>query len=373
MTHKQINTLEYSAQLADKQARLTEKLSPFMTAQHTPPLEVFASPVKHYRMRAEFRVWHEGDDLYYIMFDPDTREKIRIDQFLPGAQLINQLMTALIDAIKDQPQLRTKLFQVDFLTTTTQQAIISLLYHRQLDEQWEQSARQLQQQLTTQLSLHSLNIIGRARKQKRVLGSDAVTERVSVNGHDYDFLQVENSFTQPNAAINQQMIGWAQAAVGDNEDDLLELYCGNGNFTLPLASQFGRVLATEISKSSVAAARHNADINAIDNVTVVRMSAEEFSAAMNGELTSRRAQEANIHDFDCRTVLVDPPRAGLDPDTLALVQQYDNILYISCNPDTLCANLAVLTQTHQLTKAALFDQFPYTEHMEAGVYLTRRR
>jgi tRNA (uracil-5-)-methyltransferase len=152
----------------------------------------------------------------------------------------------------------------------------------------------------------------------------------------------------------------------------LELYCGNGNFSLPLAQNFRRVLATEISKTSVASARYNCTLNGIDNVTIVRMSAEDFSAVLQGEKDSVRAKEAGVAEFDCRTILVDPPRAGLDNDTLALVQQYPAIIYISCNPLSLAANLQQLVSTHQVMAVALFDQFPYTHHMEAGVILKRR-
>jgi len=55
-----------------------------------------------------------------------------------------------------------------------------------------------------------------------------------------------------------------------------------------------------------------------------------------------------------------------------MVQAYPRILYISCNPTTLCENLATLSATHEITRLALFDQFPYTHHMECGVLLTRR-
>jgi len=57
---------------------------------------------------------------------------------------------------------------------------------------------------------------------------------------------------------------------------------------------------------------------------------------------------------------------------LALVQGYERILYISCNPETLKDNLQLLNETHKVTRFALFDQFPYTEHMETGVLLERR-
>lgn len=365
MTYRRIDTSEYPQQLANKVETLTERLSPFTTDA----IEVFESPTSHYRMRAEFRVWHEGDDLYYIMFNPDTRERIRMDEFVPGSQLINTLMQTLIAKLKPNTILRHKLFQVDFLTTTTNEAIISLLYHRSLDDTWEAEAEQLRSSLS---AIADVDIIGRARKQKRVLYKESVTEQVIVDGKRYWSLQTENSFTQPNAAINQKMIHWAKQQAGNNSDDLLELYCGNGNFTLPLSEHFTRVLATEISKSSVAAARKNAELNAIDNVTVVRMSAEEFSAALRGELQSRRATEADIHSFNCNTVLVDPPRAGLDKDTLQLVSRYQKIIYVSCNPTTLVENIRGLSDSHSVTAAALFDQFPYTDHIETGVVLERK-
>ncbi|MGM0907426.1 MAG: tRNA (uridine(54)-C5)-methyltransferase TrmA [Pseudomonadota bacterium] len=364
MTYKRIDTSEYPQQLAQKADRVREMFRPFRINE----IEVFESPASHYRMRAEFRVWHEGDDLYYIMFNPETREKIRMDEFMPGSRLINELMKELIGLLRPNDVLRRKLFQVDFLTTTTGEAVISLLYHRPLDNEWEQEAVQLREALN---SIAKVEVIGRARKQKRVLYKESVTEEVKVDGKTYLSLQTENSFTQPNAIINQKMISWAKHHSGRNSDDLLELYCGNGNFTLPLAENFNRVLATEISKSSVAAARENAELNDINNVTVVRMSAEEFSAALSGELESKRAADADIHNFDCKTVLVDPPRAGLDKDTLKLVSQYQRIIYISCNPSTLIDNIKAISATHKVTAAAMFDQFPYTDHIETGVVLEK--
>lgn len=370
MAHTMTNPAIYQQQLDDKAQLLATMLAPF----YNRTLDIFPSPPEFYRMRAEFRVWHEGDDLYYIMFDQETREKIRIDTFPVASRMINQLMPALLDYVRSRPTLRNKLFQVEFLTTTTNQALISLLYHRQLDDDWERSAEELRDHLN---QFGDIDIIGRARKQKVCLAKDWVTETLTIDGRSFQFQQVENSFTQPNAAVNQHMISWALAATGDDgtnkQSDLLELYCGNGNFSLPLAQNFRQVLATEISKTSVNSARYNCTLNNIDNVTVVRMSAEDFSAVMAGEKQSRRAEEANLERFDCKTVLVDPPRAGLDDDTVELVRHYETIVYISCNPETLVANLSALALTHEVTKAALFDQFPYTHHMEAGVILKRKR
>lgn len=357
---------DYDRQLADKQQQLQARLAAF----DAPALEVFASTPNHYRMRAEFRVWHEGDDLYYIMFDQATKQRYRVDQFPAGSTLINALMTRLLDGVRPEQPLRHKLFQVDFLTTQSGEALISLLYHKRLDAHWQAAARALRETLRNEG--WQVELIGRALKQKIVLDRDYVTERLQVGERTLSYRQVENSFTQPNAMMNEQMLGWACDVSRDTGGDLLELYCGNGNFSLALAPQFRQVLATEIAKSSVDSAQHNIAINQVDNVRILRMSAEEFTQALRSTRTFQRLDGVDLASYDCRTILVDPPRAGLDPATLNLVQEYEFILYISCNPDTLCDNLAQLTQTHRIARCALFDQFPFTHHMESGVWLQRR-
>lgn len=355
---------QYQQQLDNKVAKLTELLQPF----NAPQLSVFPSPPQHYRMRAEFRVWHQDDDMYYIMFDSETREKYRVDQLPAANQLINQLMPEVLSFVKDKPSLRQRLFQVDFLTATTNQAVISLLYHRQLDDEWVQAATELESYLC---QYAKVQVIGRARKQKVVLSGEAVIESLQVLDKHYQFEQVENSFTQPNAAINEAMLSWAKQITSAFSGDLLELYCGNGNFSLPLADNFKRVLATEISKTSVRSAERNIDLNAIENVTVVRLAAEEITQAIQGVREFRRLEGVDLTTYDCQTVLVDPPRAGLDAATLDMISQYQNIVYISCNPTTLADNLRHLTRTHTIDKAALFDQFPFTPHTEAGVLLRK--
>ncbi|MFQ1022955.1 tRNA (uridine(54)-C5)-methyltransferase TrmA [Avibacterium paragallinarum] len=362
----QYNPDHYSQQLEKKQQKLTALLSPF----NAPTLEVFDSPALHYRMRAEFRIWHQGSDFYHIMFDPQTRKPYRIDDFPIASRLINQMMQRILPLLKAEPALSHRLFQIDYLSTLSNKIIVSLLYHKTLDEQWQQAAQQLRQNLQQQG--FDVQLIGRASKQKICLEQDYVDEILPVNGKNYTYRQVENSFTQPNAAVNCKMLQWAMDCTQNSQGDLLELYCGNGNFSIALAQNFRNVLATEIAKPSVAAAQFNIQANHIDNLQIIRMSAEEFTQAMNGVREFNRLKGINLREYECNTIFVDPPRAGLDPDTVKLVQQYDRILYISCNPHTLCDNLTSLCQTHRIERAALFDQFPYTEHMEAGVWLQRK-
>ncbi|WED21736.1 tRNA (uridine(54)-C5)-methyltransferase TrmA [Vibrio sp. JC009] len=369
MATPEINPQTYTEQLEEKKQRLSGMFSQY----NVPELEVFESPEKHYRMRAEFRVWHEGDDLYYVMFNQETREKYRVDQFPAASKLINDLMPVLMESMKANDTLRRKLFQVDFLSTLSGEILVSLLYHRQLDDAWTEEAKTLKSKLNDEG--FNLNIIGRARKMKIVLDRDYVVERLNVNGDTYIYQQVENSFTQPNGEVAQKMLEWAIDCTQESSGDLLELYCGNGNFSLALAQNFERVLATELAKPSVQSAQYNIAANKIDNVQIIRMSAEEFTEAMEGKREFRRLKDqgVDLKSYNCNTIFVDPPRAGMDVDTCKMVQGYERILYISCNPETLKENLDILGETHDVTRFALFDQFPYTHHMEAGVLLERRK
>jgi len=366
MTPEHLPTEQYEALLAEKVVRLQSMMAPFTA--HVP--EVFRSPVSHYRMRAEFRIWHEGDDLYHIIFDQQSKKPIRVNSFPAASELINQLMTTMLDGVRDTRVLRHKLFQIDYLTTMSNQAVVSMLYHKALDDEWTREATALRDALRAQnINVH---IIGRATKTKIALAQDYVDERLPVAGKEMVYRQVENSFTQPNAAMNIQMLEWAIESTKASRGDLLELYCGNGNFSLALARNFNRVLATEIAKPSVAAAQYNIAANHIDNVQIIRMAAEEFTQAMNGVREFNRLQGIDLKSYQCETIFVDPPRSGLDSETGKMVQAYPRILYISCNPETLCQNLQTLSQTHNVTRLALFDQFPYTHHMECGVLLTRK-
>ena len=361
--------MSYQIQLNEKIGRINALLAPFSA----PKLIVFPSPERYYRMRAEFRIWHEGDTISYAMFErgqkASTSSLIQLSTFPTAHQSINDLMPILLAKLAGNPVLKNRLYQCEFLSTLSGQMLITLIYHRKLDEEWQIAAHALQDEL-------GIFIIGRSRGQKIVLSQDFVTEKLSVHGEIFQYRQLEGGFTQPNAFICQKMLEWAssQAQQFEKQGDLLELYCGNGNFTLPLSRQFPRVLATEVSKTSVAAAQWNIAANQMTNIQIARLSAQEFTEAFSGSRAFQRlsTQGIDLADYQFSTIFVDPPRAGVDDETLKLVALFDQIIYISCNPDTLAANLATLTQTHKIQAAALFDQFPFTHHIESGVVLVRR-
>ena len=356
---------KYNQQLQNKIINLKTLLSDFSL----PDLQVFSSPISHYRMRAEFRIWHNGEELYHIMYDKKTKKRVRIDSFPIASQLINRAMQTILPLLQYNDKLRHQLFQIDYFSTLSGQLLITLLYHKKLDDQWIIEAERLKQQLAEQGII--ANLVGRASNQKIAVNVDYVDEVLPIFDKNFSYRQVENSFTQPNAAINIKMLEWAISVTKDSKGDLLEFYCGNGNFSIALAQNFRKVLATEIAKASVYSAQHNIKINNIDNLIIARLSAEEFTSAIKKERQFNRLQGINLDDYQCQTVLVDPPRAGLDDNTLEIIQSYQRIIYISCNPNTLKNNLEQLTKTHQIEHFAMFDQFPYTDHIETGIVLRK--
>lgn len=357
-----LDTSSYASQLQAKVERLRELLAPFQAPQP----QVLDSPREHYRLRAEFRLWRQDGQRHYAMFAPGEKHTpILIDDFPIASARINQLMPRLKAAWQASEALSHKLFQVELLTTLAGDGMITLCYHRPLDQAWEAAAQQLSADL-------GVSIIGRSKGKRLVIGRDHAVERLEIAGRTFSYRQPEGAFTQPNGMVNQKMLAWAYDALGQRDDDLLELYCGNGNFTLPLATRVRQVLATEISKTSVNAALHNLEENGVDNVRLVRLSAEELTQALNEVRPFRRLEGIELKRYDFGTVFVDPPRAGMDPDTCELTRRFERILYISCNPETLAANIAQLQDSHRIERCALFDQFPYTQHMESGVLLVRR-
>jgi tRNA (uracil-5-)-methyltransferase len=376
----------YQQFFQEKIAYLSELFASNLENQTSPvTIEAFSSPDIHYRMRCEFRIWHEGDDFDYVMFEADAQNpkqqnRIPIHQYEIASQRINQAMQLLKTMLHGKDVLKRKLFQVEFLDSLHHQLLITLIYHKTLDDRWESLAKDLEKELNLSFQAQGSKVfvMGRAHKQRIVLSQDFVTEILEVEDRKITYEQPEGAFSQPNAIVCQKMLTWAcqvskRFIPASNTQDLVELYCGHGTFSLALAPCFRRVLGTEIASSSVRTAQKNIAINQIQNVVIARLSSEEFALALAGKMDdSRRVQALTLSDYSFSTILVDPPRAGLDPASLEQCASYDHMIYISCQPSTLKRDLDQLCQSHEIKAFAMFDQFPYTHHIESGVFLTKK-
>jgi 23S rRNA (uracil1939-C5)-methyltransferase len=164
-------------------------------------------------------------------------------------------------------------------------------------------------------------------------------------------------FTQVNAELNRQMIDRALGMLALQPDDrVLDLFCGLGNFSLPLARQAGSVVGVEGEGSLVERARDNAARNGIDNI--------EFHAAdLNGDLEAEPWYGRGFNKL-----LLDPPRSGAPVVVEKLAKPYpQRIVYVSCDPATLARDAGTLVHQHgyRLVSAGVMDMFPHTAHVES--------
>ena len=354
----------YEEQLNFKLQREKQRFSDFTTMD----FDIIKSEEKAFRNRAEFRIWWEKDEngkeiLSYAMND-FNKNILEINSCQIVSSHIQEIMPKLLDLLMSELTLSYKLFAVEFLDSSTKDMLVTLIYHKKLDEEWNKLAKQIEKKL-------NIKVMGRSRKQKITLSSDSISETLNINNQNFKFAYQEGGFTQPNTNVNIQMIEWVLNNIEVSSKDLCELYCGGGNFTIPLSTKFNKVLATEISKTSIKSALKNCELNNVNNIEFIRMSAEEFVQGLQEVRVFNRLKDVNLKDYNFDTIFMDPPRSGLDDTTRTLAKDFEQIIYISCNPETLHRDLKELTNTHEIVKFALFDQFAYTHHIESGVILKK--
>ena len=354
----------YEEQLNFKLEREKQRFSDFTTMD----FDIIKSEEKAFRNRAEFRIWWEKDEagnevLSYAMND-FNKNILQIESCQIVSSHIQEIMPKLLALVSSDVELANRLFAVEFLGSTSNDLLVTLIYHKKLEESWNAKAKELEEKL-------NIKVIGRSRKQKLIISTDTINESLTINNKDFKFAYQEGGFTQPNTNVNVQMIEWVLNNIKTSSNDLCELYCGGGNFTIPLSTKFNKVLATEISKTSIKSALKNCELNNIDTISFIRMSAEEFVQGLQELRTFNRLKDVNLKDYDFDTIFMDPPRSGLDDTTRSLAKDFEQIIYISCNPETLHRDLTELVKTHEIVKFALFDQFAYTNHIESGVILKK--
>ncbi len=198
------------------------------------------------------------------------------------------------------------------------------------------------------------------------------TENVSINGSGETgfefsilgnkFLTTPSAFTQVNSEINELMIktvlDWAELT---QEQTVLDLYSGIGNFSIPLALGASEVLAVEISNNSVKLARKSAQANSVNNLVFQNAASEHAVEVLNKD----------EEKFDL--IVLDPPREGAKEIIDGLVGLSPaKIIYISCDPATLSRDLKRLDELgYKVVKVRPFDMFPQTFHIESIAMLCK--
>ena len=193
-----------------------------------------------------------------------------------------------------------------------------------------------------------IKLVGIIINEKVIYGEDFFIEQV----HNYFYKVNINSFFQINLNILDKVINLLREK---EYNTVADLYCGVGTLGIPLKKQ--KLYGIEIVKEAVIDAIYNAKINKQDNKYLLGS-----------------AEAINKINAKIDTIIIDPPRAGLNKKTLDFLINYqsDNLIYMSCNPMTLAKNLKSLSTVYNIEEVFYLDMFPRTKHIECVSVLSRK-
>jgi 23S rRNA (uracil1939-C5)-methyltransferase len=184
------------------------------------------------------------------------------------------------------------------------------------------------------------------------------TEEISFQLDENQYFYDAQSFFQGNLFLVDSLV--ETALKGAKGKSALDLYCGVGLFTLPLARKFEKVCGVEANEKAIASARKNLEH--------ARLETAEFFAESVGEWLAENAEKLTEVDF----ILLDPPRAGTEKETIGQILKIKpgQISYVSCEPSTLARDLRLLCESlYEIESITMLDLFPQTHHVETVVRL----
>lgn len=352
----QLQHITYAEQIALKQRTLLEQLYQF---SHLTPKEILPPLVDepfHYRSKARLsvRYLNKREELLIGFHEKHARGITRATTCPVLTHPMPEHFMALRECIM-QLNARDCIAQIEVAKGIEATALII----RHLQPLSEADQKQLcdfaeQRQFYIYLQPKGLDSIHRLWPTTAPDEDDYLHYEVSNEGINYRFHPTH--FTQINQQINQKMIEQAITLLDLKPTDrVLDLFCGLGNFTLPIAKHCASVVGIEGNIELIKLANNNAQRNHINN-------AEFYVHDLTTPLPQTPWATAS---FD--KILIDPPRTGAIEIVKSIaIHQAKRIVYVSCNPATLARDAQVLTeQGYELTTAGMIDMFPQTRHIEA--------
>jgi 23S rRNA (uracil1939-C5)-methyltransferase len=344
--------LQPEAQVRARQQVLLDNLQRIGSVVPEQVLEPMTAPVWGYRSKARLGVKYVGKKGRVLVGFRERRAPYLAD--LSCCEVLHPSVgeqLPLLSALIGQLEARTRIPQIEVAVAES----VTALVFRHLDPLVETDREQLRQ-FARQHGFHVYLQPSGPDSIHALEPSDSVLAyHLQESAVEIRFLP--GDFTQVNRDINRQMVRRVQEMLAlDRSDTVLDLFCGLGNFTLPIARQAGRAIGVEGEAGLVARARDNATLNGLDNV--------EFHVANLFE-DQRSASWAGI---TCNKVLLDPPRSGA-AEVLPVLGNIrpQRIVYVSCHPGTLARDAGILVGDYgyHLRAAGVMDMFPHTAHVES--------
>ncbi len=341
----QLQHIDYDQQVSAKEEILIESLERIGKVKDINLSESLKSPSEfNYRIRVQFKV----SEKKLGFFAWDSTEVVDVDECPVLHEKLNKMIPKLKELVREVMDIKE----------------IHLLYSPFRDEYLCKLIS------TTSLDRNALRRIKEEFLGEKVAGVGSYARMRhglhgrSYVGRDHTYIKVNDmifrvsndSFLQSNYTL------WGEMIKAVTEDvtfrKALDIHCGIGFFTIPLAKKGHFIEGSDINLKSIKDAEYNRTLNGIDNVSFVRASAYY-------QLKSRLGEIIDL-------VVLDPPRAGLEHGETELLLELkpEKIIYISCNPSTLARDIGILTrEKYDLIYTRVIDLFPQSYHIESVSFL----
>ena len=232
-------------------------------------IDIYLSPPVHYRMRCEFSYKKKK----YVMYDKNNKF-ILMDEFCLASKPIFKIQKKLLDLINTNESLSKNLFQINFRSNNENKILVSLIYRKPLIDDLITHLNELSKKLNISVNARSKKILFKTEKED-------FYEIINLNKKNIKIYQSDKTFFQPNKYIYPKMYEFLMNNLS-NVDDLLELYCGSGSFTLPLSNKFKKIFASENNRESIKMLNKSLLVNNISNIEIARLNAEEVIEIFSG-------------------------------------------------------------------------------------------
>lgn len=355
----QLQHMQPDQQLAMKQKIVLEQLHRWggvVPKRILPPISVGNTG---YRSRARLGVWYEPDGQVTLGFRQQNSKTLTdIQTCLVLVPELDRLISPLREWLGGL-QTNKAVTHIELINTSDASAVV-LRHTRSLSETDKTGLSQFAQVSGCKVWLEPSGNIGLTDIQGQPV-DPRLTYRLQQQSIELGFHPQD--FTQVNHRINELMVAQALDLMTlSATDQVVDFFCGIGNFTLPIARQVAKVTGVEAVDAMVERGRENADRMAIKNVRFVKADLSNLNHTQMLQL----CREANV-------VLMDPPRDGAK-ELVAQLKEWrqkgqlnaQRIVYVSCNPATLARDAGVLVEAgYHLETLGVLDMFPHTSHVES--------
>jgi 23S rRNA (uracil1939-C5)-methyltransferase len=342
--------IQYSEQIKFKETILKNHLRKVISDQHTIYYKPVISP-REYEYRNNIRLQCRDNSAgYYIR---NTNDVVGIDDCPIAERRIRYILPFLLKYLSTVLKNKIASFEIFAIGDG-----IQLIVH---------SGQKIDGKMITEISriCNDLNMSGAVIVHLGSGSHEAVGEvsfkySIETNERGFSIMGGLGGFIQANLNVNQSMVGHVLDSVKGAEK-VLDLYCGCGNFTIPLASACKEVTGIDHDSRLTGFVTNNANINGLENVHVIT---SDTGSSLD-LLTAMKTR------YD--TVLMDPPRAGAANllNNIKVINP-EKIVYVSCDTATLARDLQVLQKSGYILKSLrMFDMFPQTYHIETVACLKR--